>query len=90
MSDSIPDTATNNVSAFVYKTINEQRDICISLTDPDLINAALELSFYTAMLDAARDDPMDNAAEQEELIEFFADQIQVLTGKYQELVNNLI
>jgi len=62
--------------------------LVINMTDSRIIKTALELAYYTAMLDAANDDPLDSYDDQEELCDMFEEKIQTLTEKFQSLVND--
>ena len=78
------------VSKVVYDTIEEQLNIVVALTDPKVIETAMKLSFYVAMVDAAKDDPFEQEDEEQELLTFFEDKIQELTEEYQMIVNTLL
>ena len=78
------------VSTFVYEVIEEQLNIVVALTDPRVIETAMKLSFYMAMVDAANDDPMDEESDQQEMLVFFNNHIKELTNTYQQIVNDLI
>lgn len=78
------------ISTFVLDTIDRERDKCVALTDPMVIDAAMRLSFYVAMLDAAKDDPMDDEEDQRDMLLVLENRIAELTEKYQHLVNQLI
>lgn len=77
------------ISQFIYDTIERELNKVVELKDPKVIETAMKLSFYVAMVDAAEDDPMDDE-DQPEMLEFFAGRIQELTREYQEIVNDLI
>lgn len=79
-----------SVSKVTYDVIEEQFNRVVALTDPKVIEAAMKLSFYVAMVDAAKDDPMDEEDEQQELLTFFENKVKELTEEYQEIVNDLI
>lgn len=78
------------LSEFVYKTIEEQLEICLALDDVALTETAKKIAYYNAMIDAAQDDPFDDAEEQEEILDYFKSVLKELTETYQGLVNDLL
>lgn len=81
-----------SVSKFVYETIEEQLDRVVALRhiQEAICVTAMQLSFYVAMVDAAKHDPMDDEDEQQELLTFFENKIKELTEEYQKIVNDLL
>lgn len=80
-----------SVSKVTYDVIEEQLNKVVMLPYSRVLQeTAMKLSFYVAMVDAAKDDPMDEEDEQQELLTFFENKIKELTEEYQEIVNDLI
>lgn len=67
--------------------MNSQLALVLNIVDPEVTDAAKRLAYYVAMLDAALDDPMDDSAEQAEVIEFLKTKLDEWTSTYQDLVN---
>lgn len=79
-----------SVSPFVQEIIEEQRNKVLALTDPTVIETAMKLSFYVAMLDAAIYDPLDDEKDQKEMLALFTKNVKELTEEYQKIVNDLL
>lgn len=78
------------LSPLVYKTLEEQLELCMEIDDADITEAAKKIAFYTAMIDAALDDPFDDEEDQAEILKYLKKDLQQLTETYQELVNNYL
>lgn len=71
-------------------TVEENyRDIVleIALADPLINKIAISLAYYTAMLDAALCYPMDDPADQEEVLARYRNWIHQLTEQFIAIVN---
>ena len=73
---------------FMKSTVTRYEGIVMSLDDPSIVSTAMRLSYYASMLDAAIDSPMDDAADQEQLLALFDEQIKSATDQFQKLVND--
>lgn len=71
----------------IYQTLEEQRIIVLSFNDVPILEAAKQIAFYSAMIDAAIDDPMDIAEDQEEIIDYLGENLQEHVENYQRLIN---
>jgi len=71
----------------LMKEVSLQEALVMEMTDRLIISTALRLAYYTAMLDAANDDPLDSYDDQEEICNKFTAKIEELTWKFQDLVN---
>lgn len=74
----------------MMETVTEYEAVVVALKDPTVIETAMRLSYYTAMVDAATHDPLDEPDEQEQMLTIFQAKIQEETEKFQELVNDLL
>lgn len=75
------------VDTYVYEVLQEQHDLVMALDDAPIIEAAKEIAFYSAMIDAALDDPMDDAKEQDEMLSYLKKLHTEHVEQYQQLVN---
>lgn len=71
----------------VLKVLKEQLALVLALTSPEIREAAALVAFYTAMIDAALDDPMDDEEEQEAMLAFLRHEQDVALSTYMSLVN---
>jgi hypothetical protein len=76
------------LSSIVFKTLEEQRDLVVSLESPSITQCAKHIAFYSAMLDAQTDDPMDDPEDDLEMRTFLMAQLKASVETYQELVND--
>ena len=76
------------VDEYTYKVLEEQRALVLALNDIPIIETAKDIAFYSAMLDAALDDPFDDEEDQEEILAYFKKNLQDLIETYQQLVND--
>lgn len=76
------------VDEYTYKVLEEQRALVLALNDIPIVETAKDIAFYSAMLDAALDDPFDDEEEQEEILAYFKKNLQELIETYQQLVND--
>jgi hypothetical protein len=75
------------ITDFVWKTLEEQEKKVLDIPDRRVLHFASKLAFYYAMLDAAKDDPMDDPGDQAELLAHFEKVLKETVETYQELVN---
>lgn len=71
----------------LIEIIDQQFDICMSFDDSEILEEAKAIAFYSAMIDAALDDPLDNAEEQSEMLDYLKKTMQDHIETYQQLVN---
>lgn len=76
------------VDSYTYKVLEEQRALVLALNDIPIVETAKDIAFYSAMLDAALDDPFDGEEEQEEILAYFKKNLKELIETYQQLVND--
>lgn len=75
------------LSDYVWETLEEQEKKVLDIPDRRVLHFASKLAFYYAMLDAAKDDPMDDPEEQAEILEYFEKVLKDTVETYQQLVN---
>lgn len=78
------------MSELMMQIENHYHDIVIAMDDPAIIKVALSLAYYTAMLDAAVNDPLDDPIEHAELVVRYNQLIQNKTEEFQALVNDML
>lgn len=62
-------------------------EIVVSIKDPNVIETALRLAYYTALRDAAIDDPMDDLDDQQEALDICSVEIREATTMFHQLTN---
>lgn len=67
--------------------IEEYYDVCTQFDDIDILDQSKSIAFYNAMIDAAKDDPMDDAEDQAALLEYLRRCLKEHVETYQQLVN---
>lgn len=67
--------------------IEDQRKLVLELDDPKITHLAERIAYYSAMLDAAEADPMDEPELQEAMLAHFKDVLTKHIEEYQSLVN---
>lgn len=72
----------------IYQVLDQQLELVLAIDDDEVTETAKKIAYYCAMIDAANDDPFDNADEQNEMLEYLAKNLTELIEKYQELVND--
>lgn len=73
---------------FLLKIIEGELKKVVALDDPRITHHALRIAFYSAMHDAALDDPMEDAEDQTSMLEYFTSKITEHVETYQKLVND--
>ena len=76
--------------AYLVTVVEQQEAIVTDLTDPRVDHAARFIAFYAAMIDAAKDDPMDTEEEQNDALAYFNDKLTHWVEHYQKLINELL
>lgn len=76
------------IPQFVYNILEEQMTLVMNIDDPIIIEETKKIAFYAAMLDAALEDPMDDADDHAEMLEFLKKNITEHVETYQSLVND--
>lgn len=71
----------------VFRVTEEQRILCVALNTPEIIEAAKNIAYYSALLDALHYDPLANFEHNQQLAEFYQTEIIEYVEKYQKLVN---
>ena len=75
---------------YLIKVVNDQRDLVLALEDPDITRHAKLIAYYSAMRDAAIDDPMDDPEDQKDILALLESRLQEHIETYQDLVNNAL
>lgn len=77
----------HQVPPHLHQIIQEQQDLVLAIEDPDVIKNAKLIAYYTAMLNAALNSPLDDPHDQESVELFLHAQIVVALEIYQSLIN---
>lgn len=76
------------IPAIVLKTIKDYEQVCIAIDDPQINLAAKFVAYYSAMIDAAEDDPMEDVDEQAAILDYLKAEHKKHTENYQQLTND--
>lgn len=78
------------LSKHVWKELENQEKIVLDIKDPRVDLFAKKIAFYAAMIDAAKDDPMDDPDDQTEILESLELRLKHDIVTYQNLVNEYL
>lgn len=78
------------VSPTVWLTIDEQRLMVHEINDERVIHLSKNIAYYSAMIDAAEADPLDDPDDHQEVLTFLRESLQRNIEEYQQLVNDLL
>jgi len=76
------------ISEAMKDTVTKYEEIVLAMDDPTIIRTALKMAYYTAMLDAALFDPLDDSGDQQDLCDWFQNEINIATDAFQSFVND--
>lgn len=76
------------MSNAMTETVKQYEAIVVALEDPMIIKTAMRLAYYSAILDAALDDPLDSQDDHDHLVAWFRQEIHFATENFQRLVND--
>lgn len=74
--------------SYLTKIAEGERVKVLAIEDPKVDEAAKNIAYYAAMIDAAIDDPLDDTDEQEALLAYFKQNLEEHIEHYVPLVNN--
>jgi hypothetical protein len=75
---------------YVFQTLEEQKALVLALDDSAVTESAKSVAFYSAMLDAAPEDPLDDPKEMEEMLTYLKKCLAEELDTYMSLVNDLM
>lgn len=78
------------IAQFVYDVVKQQEELVMTYESPEILEHAKKIAFYSAMLDAAIDDPLDAPDDQEEILEYFNNLLTELIESYQKLIHAVL
>lgn len=78
------------IERFVMKTIEDGRTQVLAIDDPAVILEAKNIAFYSAMIDAGEDDPVEDEDAHLEIINYLRFELKSHVETYQELTNELL
>lgn len=76
------------INKFVYEVLETQRQKVLDIQSNEITILAKDIAFYSAMIDAAIDDPLTPEADQDEMLAFLKDELNKLVNVYQIKVNS--
>jgi hypothetical protein len=74
----------------VFTMIEEQCVACTEISTPEVDICARNIAFFAAMIDAATEDPLDDDADQGEILEYLQGRMLFHVERYQEMMNVLL
>jgi hypothetical protein len=77
-------------NGYVLNVIADQLQQVLRIDDPRVIREAKNIAFYSAIIDAAEDDPIEDAEDHADYLEFFNEHLTAHVEEYQKLVNELM
>lgn len=78
------------IAPSVLKIVKDYEQTCIAIDDPQINLAAKFVAYYSAMINAAEDDPMEDAAEQAEMLEHLNHELKHHVEIYQQMINEKV
>jgi hypothetical protein len=78
------------LSQILIDTISENETLVLSLDNIEITEAAKKIAFYHAMVEAAKDDPIDDPEDQAETLAYLQMALNEITETYMILVNDAL
>lgn len=78
------------LDTLTQSTIDDWHTKTLALDTPEIIQEAKEIAFYSTMIWAANDDPLDDPDDQELALSQFKEKLEEHTQKYADLVNDAV
>ena len=79
-----------SVPRILWLEIDEQRLLVHEINDERVIHLSKNIAYYSAMIDAAEADPLNDPEDQQEVIAFLRETLQRNIEEYQQLVNDVL
>lgn len=76
------------ITSYVMDVFKQQEATVVALDIPEITTLAKRIAFYDAMIDAAVCDPMDDEADQHQMLMYLKTHHYELVQQYQQLVND--
>lgn len=78
------------IAPSVLKIVKNYEQTCVAIDDPKVNLASKHIAYYSAMINAAEDDPFEDIDEQAEMLEYLNYELKQHVEIYQNLINAIV
>ncbi len=78
------------IASNLLKIVKDYEQTCIAINDPQINLAAKFVAYYSAMINASEEDPMEDDVEQAEMLEYLTGEHVKHVENYQRLINAVV